>query len=155
MVLKKISAAKTRKLSKPVSTREILFVPISSQNLLKIKKTILDKKSNDDTLLVLHSSKTLSKFIGETEKNLQLLFRKIKDKNGILLFDEADALFGKRTKVQSSNSKFANIEISFLLKRLQNYRGLLLTTPNFRKPTTREYLAKLDFILFLSLKKDD
>lgn len=155
MALKKISTSKTSKLSKPVPTREVLFVPISSQNISKIKKTILDKKSIGNTLLVLYSSKTFSKFIGETEKNLKLLFGKIKDKHGILLFDEADALFGKRTQVKSSNSKFENIETSFLLKRIQNYRGLLLVTPNFKKPTTRKYLAKLDFILFLSLKKDN
>ena len=66
----------------------------------------------------------VSKYIGETEKNLRRLFDAAEDGGAILFFDEADALFGKRTEVKDSHDRYANIEINYLLQRMESYRGL-------------------------------
>ena len=63
----------------------------------------------------------ISKYIGETEKNLEKVFKKAENKNWILFFDEADALFGKRTSISDSHDKYANQEIAYLLQRLEEY----------------------------------
>ncbi len=69
-------------------------------------------------------SQIVSKYIGETEKNLEKVFAKAERQNWILFFDEADALFGKRTNVQSSHDRYANQEVSYLLQRIEDYPGL-------------------------------
>ncbi len=71
-------------------------------------------------------SRLISKYIGETEKNLDLLFAKAAEKDWILFFDEADALFGKRADVRDAHDRYANLEISFLLQRLESYKGLVI-----------------------------
>ena len=75
-------------------------------------------------------SAIVSRFIGETEKNLANLFAKAKNKDWILLFDEADALFGKRTTVQDSHDRFANQEVSYLLQRIEDYHGVVILASN-------------------------
>jgi hypothetical protein len=75
-------------------------------------------------------SLVVSKFIGETEKNLSKLFDKAEHKNWILFFDEADSLFGKRTSVRDAHDKYANQEISYLLQRIENYNGLIILASN-------------------------
>ena len=77
-------------------------------------------------------SLVVSKFIGETEKNLSRLFDKAEHKNWILFFDEADALFGKRTNIRDAHDKYANQEIAYLLQRIENYNGLVILASNFR-----------------------
>ncbi len=77
-------------------------------------------------------SQIVSKYIGETEKNLEGVFKRAESKNWILFFDEADALFGKRTNVQSAHDKYANQEVSYLLQRVEDYPGLLILASNFR-----------------------
>ncbi|QHS63700.1 ATP-binding protein [Chitinophaga agri] len=77
-------------------------------------------------------SLVVSKFIGETEKNLSSLFDRAEHKNWILFFDEADALFGKRTNIRDAHDKYANQEISYLLQRIENYNGLVILASNFR-----------------------
>ena len=77
-------------------------------------------------------SLVVSKFIGETEKNLANLFDKAENKNWILFFDEADALFGKRTSVRDAHDKYANQEVSFLLQRTETYSGLVILATNFK-----------------------
>ena len=73
--------------------------------------------------------------------------------NGILIFDEADALFGKRSKVKDSHDKYASIETSYLLEKIQNYKGIIFITPNLKKLTTKHYLTKLDYVICLPIKK--
>lgn len=68
-------------------------------------------------------SRVVSKYIGETEKNLSRLFDKAEDKSWVLFFDEADALFGKRTDIRDAHDKYANQEVAYLLQRIENYRG--------------------------------
>jgi len=77
-------------------------------------------------------SLVVSKFIGETEKNLSNLFDKAEHKNWILFFDEADALFGKRTNIRDAHDKYANQEIAYLLQRIENYNGLVILASNFK-----------------------
>ncbi len=77
-------------------------------------------------------SMIVSKYIGETEKNLANLFDRAENKDWILFFDEADALFGKRTSVRDAHDKYANQEVSYLLQRVENYAGLVILATNFR-----------------------
>ena len=77
-------------------------------------------------------SMVVSKFIGETEKNLASLFDKAENKGWILFFDEADALFGKRTSVKDAHDKYANQEVSYLLQRTESYNGLVILATNFK-----------------------
>src|SRR4029453_12349069 len=78
-------------------------------------------------------SAVVSKYIGETEKNLRRVFDAAEESGAVLLFDEADALFGKRSEVKDSHDRYANIEISYLLQRMEVYRGLAILTTNFRQ----------------------
>src|SRR5439155_27240179 len=75
-------------------------------------------------------SGVVSKYIGETEKNLRRVFDAAEDSGAILLFDEADALFGKRSEIRDSHDRYANIEVNYLLQRMESYRGLAILTTN-------------------------
>ena len=77
-------------------------------------------------------SSVVSKYIGETEKNLRRVFDAAEAGGAILLFDEADALFGKRSEVKDSHDRYANIEVSYLLQRMEAYRGLAILTTNMK-----------------------
>ncbi len=78
-------------------------------------------------------SAVVSKYIGETEKNLRRVFDAAEAGGAILLFDEADALFGKRSEVKDSHDRYANIEVSYLLQRMESYRGLAILTTNMKQ----------------------
>ncbi len=92
-------------------------------------------------------SSVVSKWIGETEKNLRRVFDAAEEGCAILLFDEADALFGKRSEVKDSHDRYANIEISYLLQRLEAYRGLAILTTNLRSHIDEAFLRRLRFVI--------
>jgi hypothetical protein len=92
-------------------------------------------------------SAVVSKFIGETEKNLRKLFDAAEDGGAILFFDEADALFGKRTEVKESHDRFANIEINYLLQRMESYGGLAILATNMKSALDQAFLRRLRFIV--------
>jgi len=96
-------------------------------------------------------SHLVSKYIGETEKNLELLFESAESKGWILFFDEADALFGKRTGVKDSHDKYANQEINYLLQRIEDYNGLVIVSsnskPNLDDAFTRRFHSLIHFPL--------
>jgi AAA+ superfamily predicted ATPase len=92
-------------------------------------------------------SQVVSKFIGETEKNLEGVFKKAETKNWILFFDEADALFGKRTNVQSSHDKYANQEVSYLLQRVEDYPGLLILASNFKSNLDEAFIRRFHALI--------
>jgi hypothetical protein len=92
-------------------------------------------------------SSVVSKWIGETEKNLRRVFDAAEDASAILLFDEADALFGKRSEVKESHDRYANIEVSYLLQRMEAYRGLAILTSNLRSNIDGAFLRRLRFIV--------
>src|SRR5687767_10834911 len=87
-------------------------------------------------------SQIVSKYIGETEKNLESVFRKAETKNWILFFDEADALFAKRTNVQSAHDKYANQEVSYLLQRVEDFPGLMILASNFKNNLDEAFLRR-------------
>jgi hypothetical protein len=89
----------------------------------------------------------VSKYIGETEKNLEQVFRKAETRDWILFFDEADALFGKRTNVQSSHDKYANQEVSYLLQRVEDYKGLLILASNFKNNLDEAFIRRFHSII--------
>ena len=92
-------------------------------------------------------SQVVNKYIGETEKNLRRVFDAAEEGGAILLFDEADALFGKRTEVRDSHDRYANIEISYLLQRMETYRGLAILTTNIKSVLDTAFLRRLRFIV--------
>ncbi|HUP43080.1 MAG TPA: AAA family ATPase [Thermoanaerobaculia bacterium] len=92
-------------------------------------------------------SAVVSKYIGETEKNLARVFDAAEAGGAILLFDEADALFGKRSEVKDSHDRYANIEVSYLLQRMESYRGLSILTSNLKDALDTAFLRRLRFIV--------
>jgi hypothetical protein len=92
-------------------------------------------------------SAVVSKFIGETEKNLRKLFDAAEDSGAILFFDEADALFGKRSEVKDSHDRYANIEVNYLLQRMEAYRGLAILATNRKGALDSAFMRRLRFII--------
>ncbi|MCY0924154.1 MULTISPECIES: ATP-binding protein [unclassified Streptomyces] len=95
-------------------------------------------------LYVINLSTIVDKYIGETEKNLEQIFTEAANVNGILLFDEADALFGKRTEVKDSHDRYSNIETSYLLQRLEKFDGIILLTTNLAANIDTAFQRRLD-----------
>ena len=92
-------------------------------------------------------SAVVSKYIGETEKNLRRVFDAAEEGGAVLLFDEADALFGKRSEVKDSHDRYANVEISYLLQRMEAYRGLAILTTNMKEALDPAFLRRLRFVV--------
>jgi len=90
---------------------------------------------------------TVSKYIGETEKNIRRLFAAAESSGAVLLFDEADALFGKRGEVKDAHDRYANLEVAYLLQRMESYRGLAILTTNLRSNVDRAFLRRLRFVV--------
>jgi SpoVK/Ycf46/Vps4 family AAA+-type ATPase len=94
-------------------------------------------------------SAVVSKYIGETEKNLRRLFDAAEGGSAILFFDEADALFGKRSEVKDSHDRYANIEINYLLQRMEGYSGLAILATNMKSALDQAFMRRLRFIVNL------
>jgi hypothetical protein len=92
-------------------------------------------------------SSVVSKYIGETEKNLRRVFDAAEEGGAILFFDEADALFGKRSEVKDSHDRYANIEINYLLQRMESYRGLAVLATNMRSALDPAFLRRIRFVV--------
>jgi SpoVK/Ycf46/Vps4 family AAA+-type ATPase len=92
-------------------------------------------------------SQVVNKYIGETEKNLRQLFDAADSADVILFFDEADALFGKRTEVKDAHDRYANLEISYLLERMERFKGLAILATNRRKELDEAFLRRLRFVV--------
>jgi len=92
-------------------------------------------------------SQVVSKYIGETEKNLRRVFDAAEKGGAILFFDEADSLFGKRSEVKDSHDRYANIEVSYLLQRMESYRGLAILTTNMKNALDSAFLRRIRFIV--------
>jgi len=92
-------------------------------------------------------SQMVSKYIGETEKNLSALFDTAQESGVILFFDEADALFGKRTEVKDSHDRYANIEVSYLLQKIEDYDGIVILASNFKENIDEAFLRRLRFVI--------
>lgn len=92
-------------------------------------------------------SQIVSKYIGETEKNLNRIFDAAANSNAILFFDEADALFGKRTEVKDAHDRYANIEVGYLLQKMEEYEGLAILTTNIRSNIDDAFVRRLQFMV--------
>jgi len=108
--------------------------------------TLLGKQFNRDVYRV-DLSQIVSKYIGETEKNLEKVFYKAINKDWVLFFDEADALFGKRTNVQNSHDRYANQEVSYLLQRIEDFPGLLILASNFKSNMDEAFLRRFQTVV--------
>ncbi|MGK7875664.1 MAG: ATP-binding protein [Xenococcaceae cyanobacterium] len=92
-------------------------------------------------------SQIVSKYIGETEKNLDRIFTAAASTNAILLFDEADALFGQRSEVKDARDRYANIEVGYLLQKMEEYRGIAILTTNLQSNMDKAFIRRLRFIV--------
>ena len=92
-------------------------------------------------------SSVVSKFIGETEKNLGRIFDEAESANAVLFFDEADALFGRRSEVKDSHDRYANIEVGYLLQRIEEYEGIAILATNFRRNMDEAFVRRLQFTI--------
>lgn len=113
---------------------------------------LLGKECNMDVYRI-DLSMVISKYIGETEKNLAKLFDEAEYKDRILFFDEADALFGKRTEVKDSHDRFANLEVSYLLQRLENYPGLVILATNLKSNMDEAFTRRFQSVIHFSAPK--
>ena len=98
-------------------------------------------------LYVVNLATVVDKYIGETEKNLDRIFAEADDVNGILLFDEADALFGQRSEVRDSHDRYANIEVAYLLQRMESFDGLAVLSTNLRSNIDEAFTRRLDVVV--------
>jgi len=99
-------------------------------------------------------SQIVSKYIGETEKNLDRIFTAAATSNAILLFDEADALFGKRSEVKDARDRYANIEIGYLLQKMEEYEGIAILTTNLGNNIDDAFTRRLSFIIGFPFPKE-
>src|SRR5699024_10733916 len=93
-------------------------------------------------------SLTVSKYIGETEKNLARIFDWASDKQWILFFDEADALFGKRTEISSAHDRYANQEVSYLLQRMEDYPGMVILATNLKSNIDEAFTRRFQSVIY-------
>ena len=113
---------------------------------------LLGKHSGRDVYKI-DLSMVVSKFIGETEKNLANLFDRAENKDWILFFDEADALFGKRTSVRDAHDKYANQEVSYLLQRVETYGGLVILASNFKSNIDEAFIRRFQSIIHFPMPR--
>ena len=100
-------------------------------------------------------STVVSKYIGETEKNLDVVFREAEGSNAILLFDEADSIFGKRSEVKDAHDRYANLEVSYLLQKMEDYKGIAILTTNFRRNMDDAFLRRMHCSLEFPLPDEE
>ena len=104
-------------------------------------------KYTDKPVFRVDLSTVVSKYIGETEKNLERLFQKARNRDWILFFDEADAIFGKRTGVKDAHDRYANQEVSYLLQRVEDFEGLVILSSNFKANIDDAFLRRFNAII--------
>jgi hypothetical protein len=113
-------------------------------------KTLAAEVLARDLGLVLYKidlSAVVSKYIGETEKNLSVIFTEAQSSNAVLFFDEADALFGKRSEVKDARDRYANIEVAYLLQQIESYDGMAILATNLRQNLDEAFTRRLDFLI--------
>jgi len=106
-------------------------------------------------LYVIDLSSVVDKYIGETEKNLDRIFIEAEGVNGILLFDEADALFGKRSEVKDARDRYANVEVAYLLQRMELFDGIAILTTNIRANVDEAFTRRLDMVVDFPLPEEE
>jgi ATPase family associated with various cellular activities (AAA) len=122
-----------------------LFTGVSGTGKTMAAEVLANELSLD--LYRIDLSQVVSKYIGETEKNLRRVFDAAEGGGAILLFDEADALFGKRAEIKQGLDRYANIEVGYLLQRMESYRGLAILTTNMKDELDRAFLRRIRFVV--------
>src|SRR5213079_1580089 len=96
-------------------------------------------------LYTINLATVVDKYVGETEKNLERIFTEADQVNGVLLFDEADALFGKRSEVKDAHDRYANIEVAYLLQRREEFEGIAILSPNLNRNIVEAFARRMRF----------
>jgi hypothetical protein len=117
-----------------------------------LSASVIGKKTGKDVYRI-DLSAIVSKYIGETEKNLCRLFDRAERKDWILFFDEADALFGKRTAVNDAHDRYANQEVSYLLQRIEYHKGLVILASNMKNNLDAAFLRRFQSVVYFPLPK--
>src|SRR5882672_3470576 len=123
----------------------ILFVGPSGTGKTMAAEIVASELALD--LYKIDLSCIVSKYIGETEKNLNRIFAEAEQSNAVLFFDEADAVFGKRSEVKDSHDRYANIETNYLLQKMEEYEGIVILASNFQKNIDEAFTRRLRFIV--------
>jgi SpoVK/Ycf46/Vps4 family AAA+-type ATPase len=127
------------------SASPVLFY--GSQKIEQLNTAAVIGKTADQPVYSVNLSKLISKYIGETEKNLDTLFGTAEIKDWILFFDEADTLFGKRTDVKDSHDRYANLDVNYLLQRIENFNGLIFIAGNKKTTIDPEILKRFRSVI--------
>lgn len=166
LVLNRSTLAQVKELQDWIEYNDVLFYDWGMEKKLKLGYRVLfhgppgTGKTLTATLLGNETGKpvfridlsmVISKYIGETEKNLSNLFDKAQNKNWILFFDEADALFGKRTSVKDAHDRYANQEVAYLLQRIEDYPGLTILASNFKSNIDDAFLRRFNAIIYFPM----
>ncbi|GAA4732687.1 ATP-binding protein [Flavisolibacter ginsenosidimutans] len=134
---------------KDKGTKSLVVLFEGQQNADKIKAAESLAKETGKELHRVELSQIQSKYIGETEKNLQQIFERAKEKAWILFFDEADALFGKRTDVKDSHDRYANLESTYLLQQIETHPGLVILATNKKQNLDPAFLRRFQIVRVL------
>jgi SpoVK/Ycf46/Vps4 family AAA+-type ATPase len=134
----------------PVKNKKILFIGAPGTGK-KTLASLIGQQSGTEVYRI-DLSMIVSKYIGETEKNLSKVFDAAEHKNWILFFDEADALFGKRTDVRDAHDRYANQEVAYLLQRIENYNGLVILATNMKNNIDDAFTRRFQTIIHFPLK---
>ncbi len=164
---------------KRCTVRKIVLPSKTQKQITELSENLSEQFDKNKRILIIgsHSQKTLtaqvidsfldspmfridvgavvSKYIGETEKNLKKVLDYADSNNLILLFDEADALFGKRTDVSDAHDKFANLEVSWLLQRIEDYEGMVVLASNEKGRISDEVLEQLGIKVTIEIEEED
>ncbi|MVM33488.1 AAA family ATPase [Spirosoma sp. HMF4905] len=132
--------------------RALFFGPPGTGKTLTA--TLLGKHTGKDVFRI-DLSRVVSKYIGETEKNLSRLFDKAENKSWILFFDEADAIFGKRTDIRDAHDKYANQEVAYLLQRIESYNGLVILATNQRSNIDEAFIRRFQTIIHFPIPRTE
>src|SRR5688572_7953602 len=142
------TVAELKKLTSDVSpgTNTVMLFAGASGTGKTLAAEVIAKELNLDLMRV-DLSAVVSKYIGETEKNLASVFAAAEQANAVLLFDEADALFGKRTDIKDSHDRYANQEVGFLLQRMETYSGIAILATNLKENIDAPFLRRFRHII--------
>lgn len=146
------TVAELKKLTNEASpgTNSVILFTGASGTGKTLAAEVIAKELNLD-LMHVDLSAVVSKYIGETEKNLASIFADAEPTNTVLLFDEADALFGKRTGVKDSHDRHANVEISYLLQRMEQYNGIAILATNRKENIDAAFLRRFQRVIDFSV----
>ncbi len=136
--------------SLPVKNKKILFIGAPGTGKKTLASLIGEQLGID--VYKIDLSMVVSKYIGETEKNLELVFAKAENKGWILFFDEADALYRKRTNVRDAHDRYANIEIAYLLEKIEKYNAIVILTTNMKSNIDEAFKRRFQTVINFPLK---